>query len=456
MDNVMWSLLNSGLAVTLLAFGACGLDLSAADRADTPWAAVLGPSLGSVPKASDPVLWRKPVEWRSDLGKAMEEARSKGLPLFVTWRCLPCKQCADFDKEVLDGSPQLTPLLRQFVTVRMTDAAQLDERYFPYRGFQDLDLSWWGYFLSPQGRVYGVFGGKDHVSDATRISEPALVNTLRRVLRHHYDPRRESWDIDGPLPVADAAPQGPRDDTHFELFEKDRPWVGKQNCVHCHQVGDLLHFGSMQKGEFDVRVYTQPWPLPENVGLVVDRDDGLLVTRVEAGSAADRAGIRVGDRLGMAGDRRLFGQADFRGVLHRASYDADEIRVGWLRGDQAHFGTLKVATGWREAQNSWRKTIYEGVYGPHLGFFPIKGPNQGKGSMSLKPFMGSKEKRPTNLWYPTGLRPYMEIVEVNGESSDWDSREFLAWFRLNHKEGDTVEIKTRKGGVFRLEISGSH
>ena len=38
--------------------------------------------------------------------------------------------------------------------------------------------------------------------------------------------------------------------------------------------------------------YTQAWPLPENVGIHLDRDDGLLVTRVVKGSPAARAGIQ--------------------------------------------------------------------------------------------------------------------------------------------------------------------
>jgi serine protease Do len=438
-------------ALFVFCFGFLTLNLVSQEGPEVNWDVVLGPSLGSVPEVSF-----EPVLWRTSFASSLDEARSKNMPLFVTWRCLPCKQCADFDKEVLEGSPDLTPLLRRFVTVRMTDAAELDERYFPYRGHQDLDLSWWGYFLSPEGRVYGVFGGKDHVSDSTRISERALVNSLKRVLQHHYDPRRPSWEIDGPLPDLGAPVRGPRATEHFEAFETERPWMGKQNCVHCHQVGDLLHFSSMKNGNFDLRVYTQPWPLPENVGLIVDRDDGLLVTQVEVGSPADRAGLEVGDRLGMAGGRRLFGQADFRGVLHRASYDADQIPVAWLRGNKVHHAELRVAPGWREAKNSWRKTIYEGVYGPHLGFFPIAGPNQGKGSMSFRAFMGNNEKRPNNPWFPTGLRPHMEIVEVNGESSDWNSREFIAWFRLNHKAGDLVKIKTRDGKVFSREIPKEH
>ena len=37
-------------------------------------------------------------------------------------------------------------------------------------------------------------------ASGTGAWEAALVNTLRRVLAHHYDPRRAAWDIDGAAP----------------------------------------------------------------------------------------------------------------------------------------------------------------------------------------------------------------------------------------------------------------
>jgi hypothetical protein len=169
------------------------LAICAALAAAAPnWNEILGPSQG---KLADPLA---DIIWRTDLQKALAEAQQTNRPLFVTLRCLPCKQCSAFDKDVMEGGPLLAPLLSQFITVRLTNARAIDLRMLPIQGYQDLDISWWGYFLSPQGRIYGIFGGKDHVSDATRISPEALAVTMKRVLAHHYDPRRENWGIDGP------------------------------------------------------------------------------------------------------------------------------------------------------------------------------------------------------------------------------------------------------------------
>ena len=369
----------------LLAFlliGGVALSPAAADT--RAWDEILGPPAGEIP--ADP---GGKVVWRTDFYAGLKEARMSGRPLFVTWRCIPCKQCAEFDKNVFEGSERLDPLLRRFVTVRMVDAAQLDARFFPYRTHQDMDLSWWGYFLRPDGGFYGVFGGKDHVSDSTRISEAALVNSLRRILQHHYDPRRKNWGIDAPEPDLSGKKTGPKDSPGYQLLLKKYPGIAKPHaelgsCVHCHQVGDIRNLESLAAGTFDTQKIMQQWPLPENVGVLLDRDDGLLVKSVAPGSAAAAAGVLPGDRLGMANGVRLFGQADFRGVLHRASYGADTIRVAWRRGEQVLTAGLEVEPGWRVAENSWRKTIYSGVYGPNMGFFPLKGPRagQGRGSRS--------------------------------------------------------------------------
>ncbi|MCR9200174.1 MAG: thioredoxin family protein [Planctomycetaceae bacterium] len=437
-----------GVAGSLLL---CSVAL-AEDPAPPRWQKILGPSEGHVP----PAFALRDVVWRKDFAAALKQAKATSKPLLVTWRCLPCEQCAEFDEEILEGSERLDPLLHQFITVRLTNADLLDERYFPYRTHQDLDLSWWAYFLSPDGDLYGVFGGKDEVSENTRISEAAFVNNLRRILDHHYDPRRPQWKID--LPTGHASPTSavPSESNAYRLLKAKQPWLNKPHeqygsCIHCHQVADMLINESLEAGDFDVKQLTGRWPLPENVGILLDRDDGLLVSKVTAGSPAQAAGVQPGDRLGMAGGVRLFGQADFRGVLHRAGYGDDTIALAWKRGDQILAGNLEVKPGWRETNSSWRKSVYDGVYGPTMGFFPLRGPAAGKGKgLSIRPFMGPQAaKKPV---FATGLRPGMEIVAIDGMTKDLPTRELITWFRLNHTAGDVVTYRIRDGRKFRFTL----
>src|SRR5262249_36113765 len=136
----------------------------AAESKNIPWDQILSQSQPKLPAPQDDVIWR------SDLSKSLAEAQQTGRPLFVTLRCLPCKQCSAFDKSVLEGGTELDPLLKQFITVRLTSAKDVDLRILPMADYQDMDLSWWGYLLSPDARIYAVFGGRDEVSDETRMS----------------------------------------------------------------------------------------------------------------------------------------------------------------------------------------------------------------------------------------------------------------------------------------------
>ena len=418
-----------------------------------PWKEILGPSHGKVPGAAS---WN--VTWRTNLSRAMAEAREQDRPLFVTFRCLPCKQCSAFDKEVLEGGPDLDPILNQFITVRLTDAADIDLRVFPIEGFADLDMSWWGWFLSPEGRVYGVFGGRDHVSDATRISKPALVASLSRVLAHHYDPRRPQWNIDGPAPDLGGASKSPRQLPGYEGWLRGaHKEVKKQSCLHCHQVNDILREPAVAAKTFNKQRDFDVWPLPENVGLALDRDHGLRVTDVVARSAADRAGIKPGDVLGAADGRRCFNQTDFRGVLHRGPRGAGEIEVWWTRGTEVMSGKLALAEGWRKTVLDWRMSVSQGIVGGDPCFFPLAVNSQRRGKfsipadkMAVEPFMGKNTNSPA---YVAGVRGGHIVTAVDGESPNLAGRAFLVWFMQKHEPSDRVTVTVMDGSGKPRDLS---
>ncbi|MEO6711573.1 MAG: thioredoxin family protein, partial [Planctomycetota bacterium] len=248
------------------------------------WNQILGPSQARWPSP------RPTLTWFGNLEQAQATAAREGRPLFVVLRCLPCKQCADFDAAVLEGGPVLTPLLQQFVTVRLTNVQPLDLRQFPMQSMQDLDLSWWGWFFSPQGSIYGVFGGKDEHGDSSRISVSALATTLKRVLDHHFDPRHADWEVDV-KPLRGGKPVTALDLPGFaswgRRFVQDNPI----ECIHCHQVSEILRQPAIDAKTFDKQRDLQIWPYPENIGIQVLRDDGLLVAKVSEGSPAAAAGL---------------------------------------------------------------------------------------------------------------------------------------------------------------------
>lgn len=428
------------------------------------WAEVTGPPEGTWPEEQAAVVWR------DDLNKALAEARREDRPLFVTARCLPCKQCSEFDRDVLEGGPELDPLLSRFVTVRLTDAAQLDLRLFDLERFQDLDLSWWGWFLSPEGATYGVFGGRDGVSDTTRISVPALAATLARVLDHHADPRRKSWNIDGPVPDLSEPQRGPRDLPGYRSWRTKLPENEASSCLHCHQVADILRQPAIDAGRYDKGRNLNVWPLPENVGLTLDRDDGLCVTDVAPDSPAARAGLRKGDVLVAADGRRVFSQTDVRAALHRAADPSGKLELVARRPrGEDHLGFLvqtrfELTPGWRATDLAWRMSASQGNVGAAPGFgWPHAGPRNAAltpGGMSIRPWFGPRAAQ--SVAWQAGLRPSHTIVAVRraGESSreqeatpeaspDLSARAFLVWFRQRFDPGDRVALTVREGSELR-------
>jgi hypothetical protein len=423
---------------------------STALAAATPnWDEILGPAQGKVPNPLPDIIWR------SDLQKALDEAQQTNRPLFVTLRCLPCKQCSAFDKDVMDGGPLLAPLLTQFITVRLTNARAIDLRMLPIQGYQDLDISWWGYFLSPQGKIYGIFGGKDHVSDATRISPEALAVTMKRVLAHHFDPRREKWDIDGATPDLNGEPRSITTLAGYETWSvKNGTELKKQECIHCHQVSEIIRQPAIDAGTFDKIRDTQIWPLPENVGIVLERDDGLLVKSVQDNSPAAAAGIKAGDSLAVAGDRKLFGQADFRGILHRGPQGAGSIPVMWIRDGKLMSGTLNVSDGWRKTILDWRMSLSQGNISHGPAFFPLamsKAERQRfsipDNAMGVKPFI-YKDSVATKA----GLKASHMITAVNGQSPNVVGRSFEWWFRSNFNPGDEITLNVQEAPGKSKEI----
>src|SRR5687767_4841996 len=54
----------------------------------------------------------------NDIPKAMAEAKRLNKPLFVTFRCVPCKDCAAFDADVANGNERVRDLAKdKFVSV---------------------------------------------------------------------------------------------------------------------------------------------------------------------------------------------------------------------------------------------------------------------------------------------------------------------------------------------------
>jgi hypothetical protein len=94
----------------------------------------------------------------NDLAQAKAEARRCGRPIFVTFRCVPCKACSGFEF--------------------------------------DYDLNWAAMFINADGTVYARYGTQSAAGPDAYNSIEGLERTMRRVLElHEAYPRNasETW-----------------------------------------------------------------------------------------------------------------------------------------------------------------------------------------------------------------------------------------------------------------------
>src|SRR5262245_10906674 len=179
----------------------------------------------------------------------------------------------------------------------------------------DYDLTWMGFFVDPQWRVLGRYGGRDADSAESRVSLAGLRYAMQRAL----DKNRAGKA--GPAPKLDK----PRTVMDFAAA-KDLP---EKSCVRCHEVYDVRRRTLLAAKKWSM---DELWvyPPPGNVGLTLSRDEGDLIQRVGSGSAAAKAGLRKGDRLLSVGPSSIASFADLQYALHRAPVKGT-LAVTWAR-----------------------------------------------------------------------------------------------------------------------------
>jgi hypothetical protein len=392
----------------------------------------------------------------NDFGRGFAEAKRTGKPLLVVLRCVPCRACAGIDAQVLLNETDLTPLLDQFVCVRVINGNTLDLVRFQF----DYDLSFSTLFFNGDGTVYGRYGSWQHQKDAQDETTAGYKRALEGVLAIHrgYPGNKAALagKQGGPTPFKTPV----EIPLLAERYPRELNWEGKvvQSCVHCHQIGDAFRTSLREKRQPIPAPLIYPQPAPETIGLSLAADHTARVESVAASSIAARAGFQAGDEvLSLAGQPPI-SSADISWALHRAP-EAGTLPAVVRRGEATKSLSLVLPDGWRTKSDISRR----------VGTWPMRGmatggmilvdlPNdersqRGFGADQMALLVKGVGKFGKHAAAKNaGFQAEDVIVEIDGWSARATESELIGRLLQKHHAGEQVKATVQRDGQ-RKELS---
>jgi serine protease Do len=347
--------------------------------------------------------------------------------------------CKVLDEQVVRQDAELQKLEQQFVCVRLVQMKGVDLHLFQF----DYDQSWAVFFLNADGTVYGRYGTRsgDKSKAATHLSVPSFKRSMERALELHRDyPANKNVLAAkrGLKPRFAAAEQIPG------LQDRSRGPTTPASCIHCHMVGEKLRklkYDDKHLGPADIWIY----PLPENIGLKMEVDEGLRVESVMPDSPSRRGGIEPGDELITLNGQPLVSQADIQWVLHNVPVETT-IAVALRRKGQVVQKQIELNETWKESDLSWRESSWS--FRPGLWTVPLSDGEKkkrnippGEPALLVKWVFGANP-----LAKRAGFHDGDVIVAVDGRPVPGDESHFMAQVRLNHPPGDKVKLTVLRNG----------
>lgn len=382
----------------------------------------------------------------NDLDAAMAEARKTGKPIFVTFRCVPCKACASFDAEVAKGSELITNLAQErFVSLRQVEMKGVDLSLFQF----DHDLNWAAMFINADGVVYGRYGTQSAAGPDAYNSIESLEQAMLRVLDLHA-----KYPANATALADKRAAQKPYK-TALEMpgledREKLRGPTARNNCIHCHNIHDAEQTEWQKNGTFS---WDKVWryPLPDNVGLHIDPKDGTRVESVVADTPAARAGMSAGDIVTHVNGQPIISIADIQWVLHGLPHGDAKVDFTYERAGKSTAATLALSGDWKKSDIIWRGSTWSikprpGFWAPEASAEELKrlGVKGGLSAFRVQWInLGQSEGRAAR---DAGLREGDFIVEIAHRPFKMTPTEFHWHVKTNHKIGDQLPLTIVRDG----------
>jgi hypothetical protein len=393
----------------------------------------------------------------NDLAAAIQQAKNTNKPIFVTFRCVPCKACAGFDAEVAKGSQEISKFAREnFVSLRQVEMKGVDLSQFQF----DYDLNWAAMFINADGTVYARYGTQSAEGPDAYNSITSLKRTMARVLELHTDYQRVKDSLrakrgaDKPYKTALEMPG-------LERKEKLAGTTARNNCIHCHMINDAMHNQLAKEGTFSIQALYR-YPLPENLGLHIVRDDGREIEGVISNTPAAEAGLASGDVITDMNGQPITSIADMQWVLHNLPYGDAKVDVTVSRNGQSLTKTLALSGDWKKTDFKWRGSRWS--VKPHPGFWAPALKDKELSELRKKLEIPEVAKPLKIQWINTGEKEgkvardagFKEgdiLLTMNGQPMRWDPEAFHMHVRFEHKVGERLAFTVlRDGKTLNLEL----
>ncbi len=390
----------------------------------------------------------------NDIEAARVIAKNQDKPMFVTFRCVPCRDCKSFDAEVANGSNVIKEFAKkEFVSVRQVEMKGVDLSQFQF----DCDLNWAAMFINADGTVYGRYGTQSAKGPDAYNSVEGLKATMERVLKLHANypanKRELEYKRGKPKPYKTAMEMPGLPPTWKRL----KGTTTRKNCIHCHMIHDAEHEHAAKSGTFKKDMLWR-YPLPENIGITIDPKNGRKVIKSSI--------VPEGSEVSHINGQAITSIADIQWALHNLPNERVLISVTTVTqhtytrpGSQSPSGTVEVPSkigfltkpGWKKTDISWRGSIFSVSPGFNVWCPPL--PPKKREALGLDDKQPALEVRWINNGKPggraaaqSGLREGDVIIEVAGKPVPPKDQKFQTLIKLNYKAGDMLPLTVLRKG----------
>jgi S1-C subfamily serine protease len=220
--------------------------------------------------------------------------------------------------------------------------------------------------------------------------------------------------------------------------------IAHKGCIHCHNVNEFRRTDLKAIGKWD-RTSVWVYPLPENVGITLDVDVGDRVKAIATSSAAEKAGIKPGDRIAVLNGYRVASFGDAQYALHKAPAKGS-IAVSWVRDGKQSTGMLEVADGWRKTNLTWRPSMLDIL--PSAPFSGSELTDAEKKKLGLDPQRAAirQDEEVHEKLKAAGVKGGDVLIGYDGKVVEGEVSKLYAYVRRNYLVGDELTINLLRDG----------